>query len=38
MTLGDEISDGDFVPQKVRELVAELERLATMQGITRPAP
>jgi predicted RNA binding protein YcfA (HicA-like mRNA interferase family) len=25
-TLCDEISKGDFVPQKVRELVAELER------------
>src|SRR6266540_2178440 len=26
ITLCDEISTGDFVPQKVRELVAELER------------
>ena len=25
-TLCDEISDGDFMPKKVRELVAELER------------
>jgi predicted RNA binding protein YcfA (HicA-like mRNA interferase family) len=25
-SLCDEISDGDFVPQKIRELVAELER------------
>lgn len=26
MTLCDAISDGDFMPQRVRELVAELER------------
>ncbi len=24
--MGDEISEGDFVPQKIRELAAELER------------